>query len=386
MKRALWTTRSNNLYCPRFWRGLFSYMPDTSLQHFIEQLSGEDHSRVQDDLGNGFVRLKAAEAQRRQAKQDIRSSEDVVIELLRNARDAHAKAIFIATWATKEQRFLTMLDDGDGVPFELQETIFEPFVTSKLDSFHADRWGVHGRGMALYSIRQNADKAQVVASAPGLGSVFSVTTSFLRLGEKRDQSSAPCITKGEDGKPVLRGPHNILRTVLEFAIEERGSVAVYLGSAAEIVSTLYWLGRSAASTVAVLPSVVTDEVPFIQRFALCEDASSLSDLSYRLGLPMSSRTAYRIMKGEVKPLPTHMQAMLGKADDDIANEVVNGHGNLRKERSVRIAKEDLDTFSESLKPCFSSLAQAYYLDSDVEVSARCSRDELVVRIPLRRID
>ena len=213
-------------------------MPNTSLQQFIQNISGEDHTRVQDDLGNGFVRLRAAEAQRRQAKQDIRSFEDVVIEMLRNARDANAKAIFIATWSTKEQRFLTMLDDGDGVPLQLQDTIFEPFVTSKLDSFHADRWGVHGRGMALYSIRQNTDSARVIASAPGLGSIFSVVSSFSRLSEKRDQSSAPSVTVNEDGKPVLRGPHNIMRTVLEFAIDERDGVAVYLGSPAEIVSTL----------------------------------------------------------------------------------------------------------------------------------------------------
>lgn len=104
--------------------------------------------------------------------------------------------------------------------------------------------------MALYSIRQNTDSARVIASAPGLGSIFSVVSSFSRLSEKRDQSSAPSVTVNEDGKPVLRGPHNIMRTVLEFAIDERDGVAVYLGSPAEIVSTLYWLGNSAVSNTA----------------------------------------------------------------------------------------------------------------------------------------
>ena len=360
-------------------------MADSSLQHFIERLSGEDHSRVQDDLGNGFVRLKAAEAQRRQAKQDIRSSEDVVIELLRNARDAHAKAIFVATWATKEQRFLTMLDDGDGVPLELQETIFEPFVTSKLDTFHADRWGVHGRGMALYSIRQNADEAHIVASAPGLGSVFSIVTSFSRLGEKRDQSSAPVVVKGEDGKPVLRGPHNIMRTVLEFSIEERDSVVVYLGSAAEIVSTLFWLGKHAAEKAFLPLDASPDSLPFIQRFALCDDAPSLSDTATAYGLPISSRTAYRIMKGEVKPLVTHLQAMLGKTERDDADQMLDEHYSIRKESSTRISRDDLDSFAKGIMPCYSALAQAYYLDPNVEANARCVKDELVIRIPLRRI-
>ena len=57
-----------------------------------------------------------AEAERRQAAQDIRSSEDVVIELLRNARDAGASRIFLATQKTGNARLLTVLDDGQGIP------------------------------------------------------------------------------------------------------------------------------------------------------------------------------------------------------------------------------------------------------------------------------
>lgn len=55
---------------------------------------------------------RSSEAERRQAAQDIRSSEDVVIELLRNARDAGASRIFLATQKTGNERLLTVLDDG----------------------------------------------------------------------------------------------------------------------------------------------------------------------------------------------------------------------------------------------------------------------------------
>lgn len=364
-------------------RGLFS-MSDQSLQSFIQDLSGEDHTRVQDDLGNGFVRLKAAEAQRRQAKQDIRSFEDVVIEMLRNARDANAKAIFVATWATKEQRFLTMLDDGDGIPPELQDTIFEPFVTSKLNTFHSDRWGVHGRGMALYSIRQNTDSSQVVASSPGLGSVFFVTSSFSRLGEKRDQSSAPSVSFNDQGKPVLRGPHNILRTVLEFAIEERSSVAVYLGSAAEIVSTLYWLGNAAAQYAQKGSRDCLDGIPLIQRLGLSEDAASLAQIATELRLPISSRTAYRIMNGEIKPLPTHLEAMLGKSEDTAPTQRKLFKRAPVNDRPLHISKEDAERFGATVMKAYASLADAYYLDSEVKPKTYCSGGELVIRIPLHR--
>ena len=163
-------------------------MKDSSLESFIKEITGDSHLRVQDDLGDGYVRLKAAEAQRRQAKQDIRSFEDIVIEMLRNSRDAQASVIFIATWKEQSIRHMTIIDDGDGIPPSLHETVFEPFVTSKLDSFHSDRWGVHGRGMALYSIRENTNEAQIVCSNKGQGSVFHVSAASETLGEKRDQS------------------------------------------------------------------------------------------------------------------------------------------------------------------------------------------------------
>ena len=168
---------------------------DSSLEQFIHSVSGDQYFRVEDDLGNGFVRLRAAEAQRRQALQDIRSFEDVILELLRNSRDAHARAIFLATWTEGSKRFATILDNGDGIPSSMHQTVFEPFVTSKLDSFHSDRWGVHGRGMALYSINQNVEKATILASQPGLGSVFHIQSDLSRLPEKRDQSTFPSISK-----------------------------------------------------------------------------------------------------------------------------------------------------------------------------------------------
>ncbi len=355
-------------------------MDNSSLKQFIEDVSGEDHLRVQDDLGSGFVRLRAAEAQRRQAKQDIRSFEDVVIEMLRNARDAHARAIFVATWTDNGKRMLTMLDDGDGIPEAMSETVFEPFVTSKLDTFHSDRWGVHGRGMALYSIQQNVDKAKVVASAPGLGSVFAVENTIANLGEKRDQSSAPTISKGEDGKPVLRGPHNILRTVLEFAIDQRNSIAVYLGSPAEIASTLYWLGVSASNKLSALFDDDA-EVPFIQQFGNCYDAQELAELAERLCLPISARSAYRIMNNEIAPLPTHLEAILGKKESKPASDS-RRQGSGKRQQKVHLSAQDTDRFQEAVACAYKELAQAYYLNPEPETTIRNNGRELIVRIPL----
>ena len=84
--------------------------------NFVSAVSGDAFLKVEENLGDGFVRLKVSEAERRQAKHDIRSAEDIVVELLRNARDAHAQRIFLATAREGDLRTLTVIDDGVGVP------------------------------------------------------------------------------------------------------------------------------------------------------------------------------------------------------------------------------------------------------------------------------
>jgi len=105
-----------------------------TLAAFLDSTPAGTRLRVEDDLGDGFVRLRVSEAERRQAKQDIRCVEDAVIEMLRNARDAHARTIIMGTSRSGDARRIVVADDGDGVPERLRDRIFEPRVTSKLNS------------------------------------------------------------------------------------------------------------------------------------------------------------------------------------------------------------------------------------------------------------
>ncbi len=363
---------------------------DSSLENFIQDISGDQYFRVEDDLGNGFVRLKAAEAQRRQAKQDIRSTEDIIIELLRNSRDAHARAIFVATWTEGSTRYLTVLDDGDGIPGSMHEIVFEPFVTSKLDSFHSDKWGVHGRGMALYSIKQNTSSAQIIDSDINLGAVFHIESNTALLPEKRDQSSYPIITKDKNGKSVLRGPHNIIRTVMEFAIEERSRISVYLGSPASIVSTLYYLGSTAASNFLSIFSGWDETTPIIQRFAYADDPNSLAELANSLSLPISVRTAHRIMRKEIEPLPVHV-SYLAQNSSHKTKSINKGETKSQKigtshPRSIKIAKADLNSFSTTIQNACKDLANSYYLDISSEPTISFKNNELTIKVQLQERD
>lgn len=101
------------------------------LVDFISAAGQERSLRVEEDLGGGYVRLRVSEAERRQARHDIRCVEDAVIELLRNARDAGARHVYLATSKDGDVRTLVVLDDGRGIPKGLRERIFDARVTSK---------------------------------------------------------------------------------------------------------------------------------------------------------------------------------------------------------------------------------------------------------------
>ena len=375
-------------------------MGNEDLVNFVESLSGESHLRVQDDLGDGFVRLRAAEAQRRQAQQDIRSVEDVVLELLRNARDAHCKSLFVASWREGNKRHLTVIDDGDGIPETHHEQVFEPFVTSKLDSFRSDRWGVHGRGMALYSIRQNVDDVHIAKSLPGFGSSFVVCADTEKLSEKRDQSSLPTVVKGDSGERLLRGPHNIARTVLEFAIDERENIAVYFGSPTEVAARLYALGTAVVSRSSAVFERDCDSVPLLLSLAYRLDPESFSQASASLGLPMSDRSARRIMDGDIVAVDTVLSQFAAYQKSLKADKAQNPSGASgvavdavtaedfapRAPSAVAFTEDDLFEFKKSIKLAYADLAQAYYLNPEIDISIKRKNGSLHISIPLSSED
>ena len=193
-------------------------MGTDSLPSFIEQVTGDSHLRVESDLGGGFVRLLSSEAERRQAKQDIRSVEDIVIEMLRNSRDAGAHLIFVSTAREGSLRRLTIIDDGQGIPASVQEAIFEPRVTNKLDTGHMDRWGMHGRGMASV---QHTARTRWRRGRLGTGSGGSARGSRHLRAARAHPNSRPCriFALSEGGRPGYAGRATSTAWWPEFAWE-----------------------------------------------------------------------------------------------------------------------------------------------------------------------
>lgn len=355
----------------------------TDLMNFVASMGGDRKLRVEENLGAGFVRLRVAEAERRQAKHDIRCAEDAVVELLRNARDAGAQRIFVATSRAGDLRTITVLDDGSGIPENMHERVFDARVTSKLDSMHMDRWGVHGRGMALFSISENAQSARVVASGEGLGTSIQVVFDATQLTERADQSTWPTVAVDQEGvSSVASGPHNLIRTCCEFALEEHDICDVYYGSAAEMVATIR--RRVRPSVDGTLPLFVGDlhEVGVLERIVIAADARELTQAAASVGLDISERTAHRIIAGEVRPSRSVYGRLL-RPERTSQDHLVDL---MRDQRTLRISAEDRSSFAQVMEEAFSYLADRYYLSLSAEPSVRISRGKVTVVFDINEAD
>ena len=357
---------------------------EQSLEQFVESVNGASHLRVEHDFGGGYVRLRTSEAERRQAAQDIRCTEDIVLELLRNSRDAHASHIFVATAKEGSKRILTVIDDGDGIPRSMHKLVFEPRVTSKLDTSHMDAWGMHGRGMALYSIATNAQEARIAVSEREVGCAMCIQTDTTRLPERKDQSTFPKFELADNSQVNVRGPKNILRTVCEFAIECRAACSVFIGSPAEVASTLYAYGEATLSPIDRLFSRDVHAIPIPKRLARAGDPTTLSRESFEMGLSISERTARRILDGEVKEVaPILDRIQIGQSPSKKRDG--KRTGSPIDNRGFKLHVEDAAMLSQALKPAFREIAERYYLEDDVTPIVRSRKDRITVTIPIVKL-
>lgn len=344
-----------------------------SLADFVAQVDTGANLRVEENLGAGYYKLRISEAERRQAKHDIQCVEDIVIEMLRNARDAHAQHIFVATTTQDTKRTIVMLDDGDGIPKEMHQKIFDARVTSKLDTVHMDKWGVHGRGMALYSIAQNVEDIKVMASDDGLGSSFCLNVDTSKLPEKSDQSTWPVLSTGEDKNISLKGPRNIIRTICDFCLEEKKTCDVYIGSPAQIIATIRALFVPYLDTNQLLFCDDMTELGVLLRLCVPADARDLQAQAQLLGLDISERTAHRILSGSIKS-ERSAYAHLSHKKTNAPQEV----DLLKDRRSLKVQKSDLSQFSRTMERAFSDFADKYYLTLQSEPRVHVTKNKVTV--------
>ncbi|MDO5335700.1 MAG: hypothetical protein Q4F23_06515, partial [Coriobacteriia bacterium] len=175
-----------------------------------------------------------------------------------------------------------------------------------------------------------------------------------------------------------------------------------------IAACMYDLSRRVLDATKESAEIHKDDLPYFLRLGLCPDPTSFAMEAQALGLPMSERSARRIMDGDISAVPTHLQSFLaggtdssqsgGKhgasSSDPLASLGDEGEGRasadmgstqpgaVRETSSVRFSSEDLDVLKAKVSEAFAELAQDYYLVPDVDIKLRNNRGVLQISIPL----
>ena len=222
------------------------------------------------DLGSGFARLTGPEGARR-GPSPITHVEDALLELLRNARDAGASRVFVASTLTGRRfRTLTVIDDGRGIPEPFAALVFEPGVTTRhlnpVSDPTAPTASHHGAGLALFHVKQAAVSAEVLS--PSAPTALRATFDTANLPERTLQSAS---------RP---SNSNLLATLQSFALTpgRPPPPTLYYGPPARILVTLL-------------------RNHIIQRGGSSEE---LRREASRIGLDLSLRTAQRVLRGAVE--------------------------------------------------------------------------------------
>jgi hypothetical protein len=283
---------------------------------FFTDLNIAEQLKVEEDLGSGYVKLKISESERRQALQDIKCVEDIVVELLRNSRDAGSKNIFIATKKTAEKRRLIYcIDDGRGIPQKFHNLIFQSRVTSKLEDGTKDLYGFHGRGMALFSIKLNVEDVRIIYSDLKKGTCMLVDVDLEKIPEKKDQSALPHVTKNNDTYEISGGVNNIIRVVIEFALQNAG-INFYYGSPTQIIATLIDSHRYSTDKEALDAevkkvksledfdlSVLSKDINITGFAYYADNYAALEQILKKFyAMDISVRNVQRLIYGEIAPL------------------------------------------------------------------------------------
>jgi beta-phosphoglucomutase-like phosphatase (HAD superfamily) len=209
-----------------------------------------------------------------------------------------------------------------------------------------------------------------------------VVADTAELTERADQSTWPTVEPDETGAPhVARGPHNIVRRLVEFACEHP-ELELYIGTPTEILATLVALGRNELDVGDLMFCENLDRLVVWQRPAACADAAELGDVASAIGIPVSERTAHRVLAGELAPLEPVM-AQLASDDEPEAKPAPDIY---RDRRSLRIHHGDLAAFRQELQKAFDILAERYYLNLKGEPKVTVGRDSISVRFPVEKDD
>ncbi|TET49222.1 MAG: ATP-binding protein [Actinomycetota bacterium] len=379
----------------------------SDLNKFLDQLNIKDALSVEEDLGNGYVRLKISEAERRQALQDINCVEDIIVELLRNSRDAGSKNIFIGTKRLEDKnRIIHFIDDGVGIPPGMGNLIFEARVTSKLDNGKKDSYGFHGRGMALFSIKLNVDDIRLSFSDKSKGASFYLDIDLDKVPEKKDQSLIPQIIKMDDDVNIIGGVNNIIKTIIEFQLQNK-DMNFYYGTPTQILATMREILKRDRSKGAypsfdewakLINFINQNDIKVTEIPVLTDNYNLMGEIADKIfNMNISRRGIQRIMYNEVKPLVPLKLDLLNytiideRPDEERKENGVPGKNGKRDVRlklydesklASRFKDEEIRCIIDALEENINQLGNKYFVSTGKNIEFKRSNNIIKLIIEL----
>jgi hypothetical protein len=301
------------------------------------------------DLGSGFARLTGAEGARRGPSR-ITHVEDALMELARNARDAGATRIFVAsTLRAKRYRTLTVIDDGHGIPETHRDLILEPGVTTRhLDPVTNPEDPLatpHGAGLSLYQIRTRSLDTRVISTS----NPTSIQATF-------DTNALPERTLQSATRPSRTNLMATLKGFAEATNRNGHRFNAYYGTPARILATLLYHRIIHSTRERTRESV------------------GLREAAAGVGLDLSMRNVQRVMRGEVRPVEavSGRDTGAGEARGGEAQVVDGGGGPV-----LRLGDEE----SGGIKDILRRAARAGYLEvEDLRFESRPGEISITARV------
>ncbi len=375
----------------------------SDLKKFLSELNIKDSLNIEEDLGDGYVRLKISEAERRQALQDINCVEDIIVELLRNSRDAGSKNIFIGTKKIEDKRRkIYFVDDGCGIPPNLQNLIFQSRVTSKLDNGIRDSYGFHGRGMALFSIKLNVDEIKIVFSDRLKGASFYVDIDLLEITEKKDQSAIPQIIKMDGDLSIIGGVNNIIKTIIEFQLQN-SDINFFYGSPTQILATMREIVKKNENYNNYPKFDQWDKlIDFVQKnnikvtkIPVLTDNYNLMEVVSRniFNMDISQRGIQRIIYNEIKELEPLKLTADGNLEEQIESRHENKPDKKRESKLTlydesklagRFKDEEIRCIIDTVENKIKELGNKYFITTGKNIECKKANNIIKLSIELKQ--
>jgi hypothetical protein len=290
------------------------------------------------DLGAGFARLTGVEGARRGPSR-ITHVEDALLELARNARDAGAANIYVASiLKNRRYRTLTVIDDGHGIPKSHRDLILQPGVTTRHLNPVTQPGDpvVHGAGLSLYQIKGHSLETRVLSTS----SPTSIQATF-------DTNVLPERTLQSNTRPSKSNLRATLERFTSTTNTHGPRIHSYYGPPARILATLLHHR--------IIPKR--------------QDSTGLREAAFGLGLDVSVRSVQRILRGEVWPVE---DVTGGERDEVVRGRRAVGRRDggpvleLGEEESARIA----DILSRAARAGYMEVEELRFESRPGEISLR----------------